>query len=77
MWKHSGMCFRIVLGILSGPGVLLFAKFLRQVSYVSLSKYSFMGVCGFPLLSITYPSRSCHGYCLTPHVQYSVCSGWW
>ena len=27
------------------------------------------GLCGSPLFSIVYPSRSCHGYCLTPHVQ--------
>ena len=53
LWKQSGMFFRIILGILSGPGVLLFARFLRQVSYVSLSKYSCNGVCGFPLLSMT------------------------
>ena len=76
MWKLSGIFFIIILGILSGPGVLLFARFLRQMSYVSLSKYSCIGVCGFPLLSMTNPSRSCQGYCLTPHVQYGVCSGW-
>ena len=52
------MFFSIVLGILSGPGVLLFARFFRQMSYVSLSKYSCNGVCGFPLLSMTNPSRS-------------------
>ena len=50
--------FSIVLGILSGPGVLLFVRFFRQMSYVSLSKYSCNGVCGFPLLSMTNPSRS-------------------
>ena len=66
----------IILGILSGPGVLLFARFLRQMSYFFLSKYSCSGVCGFSLLFMTKPSRSCHGYYLTPHIQYGVCSGW-
>ena len=76
MWKLSGIFFIIILGILSGPGVLLFARFLRQMSYVSLSKYSCSGVCGFPLLSMIKSSRSCQGYCLIPHIQYGVCSGW-
>ena len=67
------MFCRIMLGILSGPGVLLFARFLRQMSYIFLSKYLCSGVCGFPFLSMTNPSRSCHGYCLTPQVQYGVC----
>ena len=75
MWKLSGILFRIVLGILSGPGVLLFARFLRHMSYISLSKCLYNGVCGSPLLSRTRPLRSCQGYCLTPHVQYGVCSG--
>ena len=56
------MFFRIVLGILSGPGALLFARFLRHMSYVSLSKYSCRGVCGYSLLSKTSPSKSCHGW---------------
>ena len=76
MWKLSDIFFIIILGILSGPGILLFAKFLRQMSYVSLSKYSCSGVYGFPLLLMTKPSRSYHGYCLTPHVQYGMCSSW-
>ena len=75
LWKLSGIFFRIVSGILSGPGVLLFARFLRQMSYVSLSKYSCSGVYGFSVLSMTNPSRSCHGYCLISQVQYGVCSG--
>ena len=65
-----------MLGILSGPGVLLFAKCFRQMSYVILSKYSCSGVSGFPLLSITNPSKSCHWYCLTPQLHYGMCSGW-
>ena len=74
--KQSGTLFYIVFGILSGPGVLLLARFFRHKSYVSVSKYSYNGVCGFSLLSMTYPSISCHGYCLTPHVQFGGCSGW-
>ena len=69
--------FRIMLRILSGPGALLFVKFFKHMSYVYLSKYSYSGICGFPLLSITSPSTSCHGYCLTPHVHFGMCSGWW
>ena len=64
-----------MLGILSGPGALLFARFLRHMSYVSLSKYSCSGICGLPLLSMTSPSKSCHGYFLTSHVHSGVCSG--
>ena len=76
LWKLSSMFFRIMLGILSGPGVLLLARFFKHMSYVVLSKYSCSGTLGFPLLSMTNPSRSCHGYCLTPHVHFGVCSGW-
>ena len=70
------MFFKIMLGILSGPSVLLLARYFRHISYVVLSKYSCNGVSRFSLLSMTNPSRSCHGYCLTPHVQFGVCSGW-
>ena len=56
------MCFKITLGILLEPGVLLFARFCRHRSYVALSKYSCSGALRFPFFSITYPSRSCHGY---------------
>ena len=62
-----------MLGILSGPG--LFARFSKHISYGSLSKYLCRGICGLPLLSITSPSKSCHGYFLTPHVHSDVCSG--
>ena len=55
---------------------MLLAKSFRHKSYVFVSKYSYSGLCGFPLLSMTYPSISCHGYCLTLHVQFSGCSGW-
>ena len=65
-----------MFGILSGPGVLLLAKLFRHESYVYVSKYLYNGVCGFFLLLMTHPSKSCHGYCLTPHVQFNVCSGW-
>ena len=61
-----------MLQILSGPGALLFARFFRHMSYVSLSKYSCSRVCGFPLLCMTSPSKSCHRYFLTPHVHSGV-----
>ena len=60
----------MALEILSGPRIFPFARFRRHVSYVSWSKYVYKGIFGSPLFSIVYPSRSCHGYCLTPHVQY-------
>ena len=66
-----------MLEILSGPGALLCARFFRHRSYVSLSKYSCSGVCIFSLLSMIRPSKSCHGYCLTPQVHFGGCSGWW
>ena len=70
------MFFSIVLGILSRPGVLLLVRCFKHMSYIVLSKYSCSGVLGFPLLLMTNPSRSCHGYCLTPHAHFGVCSGW-
>ena len=73
MWNRAGIFFRIELGILSGPEALLLLRFLRQKSYVSWSKYVCRGVCGSPRLSIVYPSKSCHGYCRTPHVQCIGC----
>ena len=36
-----------MLGILSGPGALFFAKFFRHMSYVSLSKYVVVGFVSF------------------------------
>ena len=75
-WKLSGIFFSIALGILSGPGVLLFAKYLRHISYVSLSNKLCSGFFGDPRLSIINPSKSCHMYCLTLQVHLRVCSGW-
>ena len=69
------MFFSMEFGILSGLGVLLFARCFRHISYVSLSKYVCRGVCGFPLFSIMKPSKSCHGYCFTPQVHWGWCSG--
>ena len=59
----------IELEILSVRGVLSLAKFFRHKLYVSWSKYVCRGVCGFPLLSKINSSKSCHGYCVTPHVH--------
>ena len=64
--------FRIILGILLGRSVLLLARFFKHMSYVVLSKYSCSGALGFPFLSMTKPSKSCHGYCLTPYVHFGV-----
>ena len=74
--KLSSIFFRIILGILSRPGVWLLARFFKHMLYIVLSKYSCSGIVGFPLLFVTNPSRSCHGYCLTPHVHFGVCFGW-
>ena len=72
-WKLAGIFFSIEFGILSGPRVLLLARFFRQRLYVSRSMYVCRGVSGFPRLSMMSPSTSCHGYCLTPHVHWG---GW-
>ena len=58
-----------MFGILSGPRVLLLARFFRHRLYVSLSKYVYKGVWRLPRLSIMNPSISCQGYCLIPHVH--------
>ena len=70
------MFFSIEFGILSRPGILLLDRCFKHRSYVSWLKYLCSGICESPLVSIMSPSRSCHGYCLTPHVQLFVCSGW-
>ena len=70
------MFFKIMLGILSGPGALLLARFFKHKSYVSLSKYSCSGICGVLFFSKASPFRSCHRYCLTPQVHLGMCSGW-
>ena len=44
------MFFRIELGILFGPGALLFPRFLRQNSNVSWSKYVCWRVWGISTL---------------------------
>ena len=64
-----GIFFRIEFGILSGPRVLLLARFFRHKLYVSWSRYVCNGVWEFPRLSMINPSISCQGYCLTPHVH--------
>ena len=75
LWKLSGIFLSIALEILSGPSALLFAKYFKHMSYVSLSKKLCNGVCEFLLLSIINPSKSCHGYCLTLQVHVGMCSG--
>jgi hypothetical protein len=53
--------------MLSGPGALLFPKYLRHRSYVVLSNVLAIEAFILPRFSNTNPFRSCHGYCLTPH----------
>jgi hypothetical protein len=55
--------------MLSGPGALLFPRYLRHKSYVILSNVFAMEAFEFPRFSNTKPFRSCHGYCLTPHTH--------
>jgi hypothetical protein len=57
--------------MLSGPGALLFPKYLKHISYVFLSNVFAIVSSGFPLFSSMNPSRSCHGYCLTSQVHVS------
>jgi hypothetical protein len=55
--------------MLSGPGALLLPRYLRHRSYVILSNVFEMDAFISPHFSNTNPSRSCHGYCLTPHTH--------
>ena len=43
-WKLGGICFSMEFGILSGPRILLLARFFRHRLYVSWSKYVYRGV---------------------------------
>ena len=69
------MFLTMELGILSGHGILLFARFLTHRLYVSRSKYMYKGICGLPRLSRISPSKSRHGCCLTAHVHFRGWSG--
>ena len=51
-WKLGGMFFSFEFCILSSPRVLLFARFFRHRLYVSMSKYVYSGICGFPFFLI-------------------------
>jgi hypothetical protein len=55
--------------MLSGPRALLLPRYLRHRSYVFLSNVFVMEAFVSPLFSKINPSRSCQGYCLTPHIQ--------
>jgi hypothetical protein len=63
--------------MLSCPGALLLPRYLRHRSYVILSNVFAMEACMLPRFSNTKPSRSCHGYCLTPHTHFESWLGWW
>ena len=65
----------MILGILSGPGVFPLDKFFKHMSYVVWSRYECKGSDVSPRFSIVYPFKSCHGYCLTPHIHFCVWSG--
>ena len=69
MWNLGGIFSNMVLDILSGPGVFPLVKFLRHMSYVSWSRYVCGGINVSPIFSRAYPFKSCHGYCLTPHIH--------
>jgi hypothetical protein len=69
LWNWVGIFLSIELGILSCPGALLLPKYLRHRSYVFLSNVLAKEAFSEPLFSRTYPLRSCHGYCLTPHTH--------
>jgi hypothetical protein len=55
--------------MLSGPGALLLPRCLRHRSYVFLSNVFAMEAFVSSLFSNMNPSRSCHGYYLTPHTH--------
>jgi hypothetical protein len=63
--------------MLSGPGALLLPKCFRHRSYVILSNVFAIDAFISPRFSSTKPSRSYHGYCLTPHTQSWSWFGWW
>jgi hypothetical protein len=64
------MFLSIEFGMLFGPGALLLSRYLRHRSYVILSNVLEMDAFMSPLFSNTKPFRSCHGYCLTPHIHF-------
>ena len=51
-WKLGGMLFSIEFGILSSPGVLLFARFFRHKLYVSM--WLFANGCSWILGVMAY-----------------------
>jgi hypothetical protein len=63
--------------MLFGPGVLLLLRYLRHRSYVFLSNVLAMDAFMSPLFSKINSSRSCQGYCLTPHMHLGLWLGWW
>jgi hypothetical protein len=63
--------------MLSGPGALLFPRYLRHRSYVILPNVSVVEAFILPHFSKTKPSRSCHGYYRTPHTHFESWLGWW
>ena len=63
--------------MLSSLEALLFPRDLRHRSYVILSNVFVMEAFILPCFSNTKPSRSCHGYCQTPHMHFESWLGWW
>jgi hypothetical protein len=63
--------------MMSDPRVLLLPKYLRHMSYIILSNVLAMDACMSPRFSSTNLFRSCHGYCLTPHIHSQLWVVWW
>jgi hypothetical protein len=63
------MFFSIEFGILSRPRALPFPEYLRHRLYVLLSNEFVIAPNKISRFPSTNPSRSRHGYCLTPHVH--------
>jgi hypothetical protein len=55
--------------MLSSRGALLLPRYLRHRSYVFLSNVFAMEAFVSPFFSKINPSKSCQGYCLTPHTH--------
>jgi hypothetical protein len=61
--------------MLSNPKALLLPRCLRHRSYVFLSNVFAIEEFVSLLFSSINPLRSCHGYCLTPHIYLGLWFG--
>ena len=62
-WNSVGIFLKIEFGIFSSLGVFPFARFLRHMPYVILSKIFDSNVVRPLLFSKSNPLRLCHEYC--------------